>query len=294
MWNNNRIMKNYLLPHLSRTISEYGSVEGYKTITSLAVKAYLKDVKQSSSSVDVEFVNIAIAQLKMFIFAGHDTTASAISFAYHLLWTNQEKLARLRAEHDAVLGPDPAQTVALIKASPQLLNKLPYTAAVIKETLRLFPPVGTVRQGRQDFFLIHPDTGVRYPTEGFMLFGCSIAEQRDAAFWPRPDDFLPERWLVATGEGNGGGGNTSSDAMRVRKNAFRPFELGPRNCIGQELAQLELRAILALTVRELDVQSAYAENGPRVFNDLAYQTLAPGEVTAHPAKGMPVTVKIRS
>jgi len=287
MWNNNRIMKNYLLPHIRRGISEYGKVEGYKTVTNLAVKAYRNEVKSSSSSssdnIDPRFIDMAIAQMKIFIFAGHDTTAGALSFAYHLLWKNPATLVALRAEHDAVLGSDPVKAAANITSSPQLLNKLPYTSAVIKETLRLFPPIGTVRKGRQDFFLVYPDTGIRYPTDGFMLLGCSVAEHRNGTFWPRPDDFVPERWLV--GEG---------DPMHVRKNAFRPFELGPRNCIGQELAQLELRAILALTVRELDVQSAYSESGGRVLNELAYQSMAPGEVTGHPSQGMPVRVKIRN
>lgn len=278
-------MKNYLLPHIRRGISQYGKTEGYKTVTNLAIKAYLNEAKPSSSSDNIEprFIDMAIAQMKMFIFAGHDTTAGALSFAYHLLWKNPETLVTLRAEHDAVLGSDPAKAATNITASPQLLNKMPYTSAVIKETLRLFPPVGSVRKGRQNFFLIHPDTGIRYPTDGFMLFSCLIAEHRNAAFWPRPDDFVPERWLAEEG-----------DPMHVRKNAFRPFELGPRNCIGQELAQLELRAILALTVRELDVQSVYSENGERVLNELAYQSMAPGEVTGHPSHGMPVRVKIRS
>jgi hypothetical protein len=285
MWNNNRIMKNYLLPHILRGISERDEIKGYKTVTNLAVKAYLKEVKPSSSpdNIDLQFIDIAIAQMKMFIFAGHDTTASTLCFAYHLLWTNPATLAMLRDEHNVVLGSDPSKAAENITASPQLLNKLPYTSAVIKETLRLFPPVGTVRKGRQDFFLVHPDTGTRYPTDGLLLFGCSVAEHRTAAFWPRPDDFVPERWLA--GEG---------DPMHVRKNAFRPFELGPRNCIGQELAQLELRTILALTVRELDVQSMYSEDGDRVLGELAYHCMGPGENTGHPSQGMPVSVRIRS
>jgi cytochrome P450 len=281
MWNNNRIMRNHLLPHIRRSIAEQDKVQGYKTIASLAAKAHL----QSSpvDHIDSQFIDIAIAQMKMFQFAGHDTTASTLCFAYHLLWTNPATLAKIRAEHDLVLGTDPSQAASRITASPPLLNKLPYTSAVIKETLRLFPPVGTARQGQPNFSLVHPETGTRYPTAGFLLFGCSAAAHRSPAFWPRPDDFVPERWLA--GEG---------DPLHVRKNAFRPFELGPRNCVGQELAQLELRAILALTVRELDVASAYDEGGSRVLGELAYHCMGPGEVTGHPSQGMPVRVTVRT
>jgi hypothetical protein len=285
MWYNNRIMHQYLVPHVEKSIYNQAETANYKTITSLAAKAYSSEVKSSSNSeqIDPKFVDMAISQLKIFIFAGHETTASALCYAYHLLQTNPETLSKIRLEHDTVLGPNCGEATAKIKSSPHILNQLPYTAGVIKEVLRLFPPVGTVRQGQAGFFLTQPDSGVRYPTEGFMLFGCSTAVQRNGAFWERPDDFVPERWMAREG-----------DPLHVRKNAYRPFELGPRNCIGQELAQLELRAILALTVRELDVKGAYQEDGGRVLGELAYQVLEPGDLTGHPAGGMPVTVAIRS
>jgi hypothetical protein len=285
MWNNNRIIKNFLYPHIERSMAKHSSLtKGPQTITDLAIKSYMTEAHSSSSSsaVDPHFMDLAIQNLKIFIFAGHDTTASTMSFAYHLLHTNPTALATLRAEHDAVLGLDPTTASATITASPQLLNQLPYTSAVIKETLRLFPPVGTVRRGSSSFYLTHPDTGVRYATDGFMLFGCSMAEHRLDAFWPRASEFVPERWLAREG-----------DALHVRKNAFRPFELGPRNCIGQELAQLELRAILALTVREVDVRSEYPADSPMVLGEKAYQCLLPGEVTGHPKGMMPVTVRLR-
>lgn len=283
IWNNNRIMRNCLLPHLQRAISERDKSGGPKTINNLAVTAYLNEVNTlSTGRIDSHFINVAIAQLKVFLFAGHDTTASALCYAHHLLSTNPKTLATTRAEHDAVFGPDPSQTAAKIKDTPHLLNQLPYTSAVIKEALRLFPPVGTIRTGQPNFFLTHPDAGVRYPTDGFMLFACSFAEQRNSQFWHRPDEFVPERWSAKEG-----------DLLHVRKNAFRPFELGPRNCIGQELALLELRAILALTLRELDVQSAYLGDGPRVLGELGFQVMGPKDLTSHPNGGMPVRVRVR-
>jgi cytochrome P450 len=290
MWNNNRILRTFLLPHIERGATDYKSraSAGPKTINSLAIKSYVSEVQSADPSrfdkahLDPAFIEVAISQLKMFLVAGHDTTASTLSFAYHLLHTHPATLATLRAEHDAVLGPNAITALDHIAANPKLLNQLPYTAAVIKETLRLYPPVGSIRQGPKGFFLTNPETGRRYPTTGFMLFSCSFAEQRLEQFWARAGEFLPERWLAREG-----------DPLHVRKNAFRSFELGPRNCIGQELAQLELKAILALTVRELDVESVFDDNTPEVLGEKGYQVMVPGQITGHPKGGMPVRVKFR-
>jgi hypothetical protein len=285
MWNNNRRIKNFLHPFIEQSILQISApTKGPKTITDLAVKSYLTELQggSQSSRLDANLIDQVIQNLKIFILAGQDTTASTLSFIYHLLHENPLALAAIRAEHDTVLSPDPSTAAAIITASPQLLNQLPYTSAVIKETLRRFPPVGTIRRGSSSFYITHPETGCRYPTDGFMVFGCSMAEHRLEAFWPRADEFLPERWLAHEGE-----------ALHVRKNAFRPFELGPRNCIGQELAQLEMKIILALTVREFDIQSTIPAGCPEVLGERVYQSLPPGQITGHPKDMMPVTVHLR-
>jgi cytochrome P450 len=284
LWNNNRIMRNSILPHIRRAISEYGKEKGMKTINSLAIKAYLTDVKPTTSveHLDADFVDTAIAQLKTFIFAGSDTTASALCFAYHFLHQHPKAMEKIRAEHDAVFGLDASKVSHAIVESPALLNQLPFTSAVIKEVLRLNPPVGSIRSGSPDFFLTHPDNNIKYPTDGMMLFSCSVAGHRNPAFWPQPDDFVPERWLAKEG-----------DPLHARKNAFRPFELGPRNCIGQELAQLELKAILALTIREFDIESVFEHPELKVLGEVGYQVTPPGEITAHPREGMPIRVRFR-
>lgn len=287
MWNNNRIMGNYFAHYLKEGIKDFDRIEGPKTINSLAVKAYRKEVDTSSFSkgdaIDPKFLEIAIAQMKIFIFAGHDTTASTLCFAYYYLWRNQATLAAIRAEHDAVLGPDVRKGASVIAQTPTLLNQLPYTTAVLKETLRLCPPVGSIRKSPPGSFLVQPETGKRYPIEGWMLFSCSVAVHRVERFWPKPDEFIPERWLV----------RDESDPLHPVKNAWRPFELGPRNCIGQELALVEMRTILAMTVREFDIVPMYGANDKALFGEQAYQTLPHGEVTAHPKLGMPVSIRRR-
>lgn len=291
LWWNSVKMKKFLTPLIEEDIArlDRGEVAQVKTINYLAVKAFRSEVQQqpngsakTSSRVDPKFLDMAISQLKIFIFAGHDTTASTVSFAYSRLYRHPEVLAKIRAEHDQVLGPDTSQTFARLTENPNLLSQLPYTSGVIKETLRLYPPAATARVGEPGEFLTHPATGKVYPTEGFMLWSTHFAAHRMAEYWTRPDEFLPERWMT----------RDESDPLHPRKNAWRPFELGPRNCIGQELAQVEMRAILAMTVRDLEIEPAYPADAPEALGDKAYQTMGFGDITGHVKDGFPVRVKL--
>lgn len=293
LWNNNRRMRNILIPTIEEAWgkidhSSSSSSSEPKTINTLAIQAYKAEVQQQqtaskSPKIDPRMLDILIAQLKIFIFAGHDTTASTLSFAYSRLYRAPEILAKVRAEHDTVLGPDPAAALARLTETPSLLNQLPYTSAVIKEILRLYPPAATVRAGHPDFVLTHPDTGRTYPTAGFAVWATSWLSHRHPDYWPRAEEFLPERWLAREGE-----------ELHVRKNAWRPFELGPRNCIGQELAQVELRAILAMTLRELEVEPAYAKGSPEGLGEQAYQTMGVGDITGHIKDGYPARIRLRN
>jgi cytochrome P450 len=194
-------------------------------------------------------------------------------------------LKTLREEHDKVLGPDPATAASRLAQEPRLVNDLPYTLAVIKEVFRLFPPAGANRAGKSGVS-ITDDAGSSLPTDDALLWILHVEIQRSSNYWVRPDDFLPERWLVPSGH-----------ELYPQAGAWRPFELGPRNCIGQSLVLIELRVILACLVREFDVTPAYDEwdeQHPRkgvklLRGERAYQI---GKGAAHPVNEYPCRIKL--
>ncbi|KAI1482445.1 hypothetical protein K445DRAFT_53084 [Daldinia sp. EC12] len=286
-WIYNRKISNELIPYILNTAQNYEKIEGSKTIVTLALKEYINEVQDYTArgNIPPEFVDRVVKHIKIFMFAGHDTTATVLAYIYYMLSKNPDKAAKLRAEHDEVLGPDPTAAAGLIRADPTLLNKLPYTMAVLRETLRLFPPVGgSIRQSPPGHFLTHPETGVRYPTYGFMMHSSASTVLRDPEYWPEPDSFIPERFMT----------RDESDPLHPVKNAWRPFEMGPRNCIGQELVYVEVRLILALTVREFEVEEVFPADAPEWMGIKAYQITNPEAVsTAHPKDGLPVKVKAR-
>jgi cytochrome P450 len=220
-WRYNRTIKEAIVPLIEDAYANYTKPDGPKTIIGLAVKPFA----EKGQPIPPAFVDQIVKNIKMFLFAGHETTSTTISMIYYILFHNPEKLAILRAEHDAIFGPDPAQAIAAIRADYTILNKLSYTAAVVKELLRMYPPVGGgIRQSSSpDFMLTNPDTGARFPTDGFMINSAIVALSRDPKYWHRPDEFIPERFLV----------RDENDPLYPVKNAWQPFSLGPRACIGQ-------------------------------------------------------------
>lgn len=106
--------------------------------------------------------------------------------------------------------------------------------------------------------------------------------------WPEPFSFIPERWLAKEG-----------DPLFPVKGAWRPFEHGSRGCIGQELATIETKIIMALMLRQFKIAPAYAEPGPKgpkgetlttPEGERAYQVLV---VTGKPVDGYPARVSWR-
>ena len=262
--------------------------KGSKTVIDLALETYLEDQSGSKANngMDAIFKEFAISQMKLFILAGHDTTSSTLCYIFYLLSNNSQALKRVRAEHDSVFGSDLSRTSATVITNPYTLNQLPFTVAVIKEAIRLFPAASSTRDGEPGFHLAENDR--QYPTEGFIVWSLHQAIHREPLYWPQPDTFIPERWLVS-----------KDDLLYPIKGAWRPFEFGPRNCIGQDLAMLEIRLVMVMTMREFDIKASYDEwdcvrgkKGVRTVNgERAYQVL---DGTTRPADGFPCRVTVTS
>ncbi|KAH4289741.1 hypothetical protein HBI24_235670 [Parastagonospora nodorum] len=292
-------MNQYLDKEIDKRFEELASSRGNsaknsrsqsRSIIALAMDKYLNDVENKEEVSKSAFKQLAKPQLRLFLYAGHDTTSSTLLYSYLLLSRHPLVLSKVRAEHDQVFGPDfsLSNITQSITTDPTLLNQLPYTLAVVKEVLRIFPPAGSMRAGRPDLFL-SDEHGQQYPTAGCQIWTLSLAMHHNPSVFTQPEDFIPERWLVGP-----------DDALYPKKGAWRAFEWGPRACIGQTLAQLELKVALVMTVRMFDVQEAYGEwdeMHPRkgvkmVDGNRAYQAEMGGG-GAHPVDGLPVRVTIR-
>jgi len=192
---------------------------------------------KSSSSDSKRFNKNLLYEATTILFAGQDTSAATLSWTLHLLslYPNvQERLAKgirdtLNADEDFVRSGDS-------RITRNMISKLPYLDAVIKESMRLYPVAPfIVRRLKGDICIpTENNDGVMSLPTGSLALIWIYGLHRNPEFWDRPDDFIPERWidinLKDPGQSNG---------------AYMPFASGPRNCIGQPIARIVIRTFLA-------------------------------------------------
>lgn len=190
--------------------------------------------------------------------AGHETTANSLTFALHLLHRHPDALAAVREEEARVLGG----AVATLADLP----KMPFTKAVIEESMRLFPPAWVVeRQAKDD------DEVCGLPVRRGDMVGVSPwAMHRSEALWDEPLAFRPERFLAPDDE--------------RPKLAYFPFGAGPRVCIGNAFAMMEMQILLPM------LAAAFSFTLERT-TPLEHE-LEPS-ITLRPKHGVPVRLSVR-
>lgn len=163
--------------------------------------------------------------------AGHETTANALNWTWWLLAQYPEVEAKLHHEIDTVLGGKP----------PTLedLRRLPYTEVVIKESMRLMPPVWSIgRTPSKDTDVL----GYKFP-KGAGVNITIYGVHRHPDIWENPDAFIPERWL-------------DESINDIPKYAYLPFAGGPRVCIGNSFATMEANLLLATIAQQYQFRLA--------------------------------------
>jgi cytochrome P450 len=203
-------------------------------------------------------------QIKTFLFAGHDTTGILLAWLFYELSRSPRVLKAVRDELDELFGPDSDPAAVREKLlgpnGEELIHRMSYTTAVIKETLRLYPPAGTARMSPPGTGLtVRTPDGQSFCLDGTIIYNCATIIQRDrAVFGDTANDFVPERWLgdksgiMSAGSQDDAEQRGDAGDRKFPPGAWRPFERGPRNCIGQDLATIEARVIVAAVARRYD------------------------------------------
>jgi cytochrome P450 len=189
--------------------------------------------------------------------AGHETTALTLAWSWYLLSQNPNVENKLVSEWQHVLaGATP---------TADHLHRLPYTAAVIAESMRLFPPVYVIgREATDDLEL-----GRYRVKRGYTVLMSQWVNHRDPKYFPEPEEFRPERW-------------ENGLARRIPKFAYYPFGGGQRICVGSTFALMEAAIILA----------AVGQRYRFTLDPDAVIGIKP-QITLLPANGIPATLERR-
>ena len=217
---------------------------------------------ESGGFSDADLVN----QLMTFLAAGHETTASALTWAVYCLCRNPDVQTRLRAEIRSELS-DALQPHGTMNSTE--IDRLPYLNAVLQETMRIFPPVPlTLREAAHDTTI----QGQFVPAGVTVVISPWAINTSKHLWGPDAREFNPERWLKP-GAANSGGAESNY--------AIGTFLHGPRSCIGKDFAKAEFACLVAALVGRFEL----------AFEDPDYVLGIQGGITASPKGGLRIRVK---
>lgn len=205
-----------------------------------------------------------VNNMMTFLAAGHETTASSLTWAIYLLCQHPEAQRQLRSEIHTHIP-----TMRHTAITNDIIDNMPYLHAVCNETLRLWSPVPlTIRDTAVDTSI----TG-QYVPRGTKIILCPWAVNYSTQLWGEDAaSFKPERW-TAPGQANSGGSTSNY--------AFLTFLHGPRSCIGSSFARAELMCLLAAVVGRFELEMVDKDEKIEIK----------GGITARPKDGLRLKVR---
>jgi len=206
-------------------------------IREMTVKAFQQHDQQGlahryrieKNQADNEKITEIATALNTIIAAGHETTATSLTWLLHEMGKHPSEEAQLKQELRKL-------NLASITSMQELLRQTFYTQSVINETLRLYPPIWLM--GRM---VTQPvNIGQKMFKKNDNVLISPFIVHRSETYWNKPTDFLPERFV--------------DKDLNFSKSAYFPFGLGPRQCIGGHLAMVEMIIILANLYQQYDIE----------------------------------------
>jgi len=190
-------------------------------ILNLILNAQDDESEYKMSELDLQ------STLRVLVIAGYETTAHSLSWFLYCLSIYPEYQKKLQNEVDSILGNEKLPT-------PNHLGEMKLLTCFIFESMRMFPvvPFGGQRLLAEDTTL----SGYAIP-KGTEVWVDTYSVHRNPKYWDNPNEFFPERFEKPTP-------------------AFMPYTIGPRNCIGQTLANYEMKAIGAAIIKNFIVKLA--------------------------------------
>ncbi|OQR71070.1 cytochrome P450 4V2-like [Tropilaelaps mercedesae] len=185
-------------------------------------------------------------EVDTFMFEGHDTTAMGISWVLYLLAENPDAQAKVHQELDEIFGNDTERLI-----TTEDLFRMKYIECCIKEAQRLYPSVPFIARRISEDTMV----GGHKIKTGTIALLYIYGLHRDEEVFPDPERFDPERFLPENSVGR-------------NPFAYVPFSAGPRNCIGQKFAQMELKVMVASTLRRFSLRSGLPRSQLHIVSEL--------------------------
>jgi len=179
---------------------------------------------------------VLVAQAAVFFFAGFETSSSTMEFFFYLIAKHPETQTHIRKEIREAMEKHGKITYEMIA------NDLPYITAAIKETLRLYPVLPFLDRvcqlpAKDKGYSLEPYSSFEIPS-GMPVFIPIYDLQRDPEYFPEPEKFIPDRFYS----------QTSNEFL------WLPFGTGPRNCIGERFAMMQMKVAVVNVLKAFRVE----------------------------------------